>query len=346
MDNTSRCLFCQSVPADNAANSPSGQHVAWDYFVIVISVLLVSGIIGIILRRKCPSAKVDGINSLCAGMFLGMALIHLIPHAASVCSTWPYFVAAGYLCVLFVEKVLVPRLWREKYYELPHQPDISARQIGETANSRTSRLSQISVRDRSNSAVGDLFAKMEGNNLEERRVEDLAIEVDLAEDRVPASIALVAALSFHSIFEGLAIGTQDISNMWVLTAAVGAHKWAAAFAITSFIARDDAPLDRSHFRLLAIFILASPAGALLGLVMRVSDALLGPVTAMAGGTLLYVAMSEVIPSEFSKSDGSHIGKLFSLMLGLAGIAFLSTLSHQEDNEGWQRAVKSVCHNCN
>lgn len=79
----------------------------------------------------------------------------------------------------------------------------------------------------------------------------------------------MVALSFHSIFEGLAIGLQEeLGALLNLFIAVIAHKSVMAFSLGMTLAQSKMKFLRYVFSVM-IFAVASPIGILIG--MGISD---------------------------------------------------------------------------
>ena len=78
---------------------------------------------------------------------------------------------------------------------------------------------------------------------------------------------LLLALSFHSVFEGVAIGLQDNSGQFFsIVIAVMVHKVVMAFSLGLNIAQSD--LNLKNFLIsTVIFSLASPLGVGVGILM-------------------------------------------------------------------------------
>merc|ERR1719219_2352267 len=81
------------------------------------------------------------------------------------------------------------------------------------------------------------------------------------------SVILLMALSFHSVFEGLAIGIQQsLSQLMSLFVAVIAHKGVMAFSLGLTLAQ--ATLTKKQFFMsVMIFSLASPVGMGIGIIV-------------------------------------------------------------------------------
>lgn len=327
MDVSKLCHLCRAgIPNERVLHAtlegplegdmaPAG----WTSIVFALVLLLSSAIAGIALRRRFPSAKVGGINSVCGGMFLGMALFHVLPEASEGSPHWPFFTAGGYLLGLFVDRVVAPHDHGGDYASLQRTIALpsNSMELGEPRRAELGDLSPGAVQ-RNSIASGD---------------GQLSLAGDRREVTQNASVALVFTLSLHSIFEGLAVGSSSSASMLLLAGVISAHKWAAAFALTSFVTVDGVPLDTRRIIVLAVFVIASPIGALLGLLARASENVAAPVTAAAGGTLLFVAMTEVIPSEFSKSSSSARNKFALILLGMGVILLLLTVFSEERATG-------------
>ena len=138
----------------------------------------------------------------------------------------------------------------------------------------------------------------------------------------------VVALSFHAIFEGLAVGLEpSISSVVYLAAAIATHKLVIAFCVGMELYVAGAS-SRTLFGYLSVFSLVTPLGIGAGLALghfKNDSENLGPtptiLQGMAAGTLLYVVFFEVLARERA-NDKSGLLQLaailvgFMLMLGL------------------------------
>lgn len=142
----------------------------------------------------------------------------------------------------------------------------------------------------------------------------------------------VLALSFHEVFEGLAIGLEErIGNMWYLFIAVATHKLVIAFCIGLELAwsKTRRPVLVMY---VATFAVVTPVGIIIGMLLvqagsggsgdgspgRVAVILQG----LAAGTLLYVVFFEVL-ARHKQSGFSH---LLSIMLGFGILLALQMIS--------------------
>ncbi|KAK0182060.1 hypothetical protein PV327_000231 [Microctonus hyperodae] len=138
----------------------------------------------------------------------------------------------------------------------------------------------------------------------------------------------VIALSFHAIFEGLAVGLEpSLSSVVYLAGAIATHKLVIAFCVGMELYVTGAS-TRTILGYLSIFSMVTPIGIILGVALGYfnndSENLGATPTilqGMAAGTLLYVVFFEVLGRERA-NDKSGLLQLaaiitgFMLMLGL------------------------------
>ena len=164
------------------------------------------------------------------------------------------------------------------------------------------------------------------------------------------SIMLLLALSFHSVFEGVAIGLQENSGQLLsIFIAVIVHKAVMAFSLGLNIAQSS--LTRRSFIISnVIFSLSSPLGVAFGIAMEDLPASLSTdicngvlqgrpgglrltetgfdifILGIAGGTFLYITFFEVLPHEMNVPRKRPL-KVFFVMLGFASISGLLFIAH-------------------
>jgi len=146
------------------------------------------------------------------------------------------------------------------------------------------------------------------------------------------SIMLLLALSFHSVFEGIAIGLQDNSGQLIsIFIAVIVHKAVMAFSLGLNIAQSD--LSVKSFVLSNImFSIASPIGVGIGIAVAdlpsslPQDICNGILQGIAGGTFLYITFFEVLPHELNVPN-KRLWKVFFVILGYSCICGLLFMAH-------------------
>ncbi|XP_020295847.1 zinc transporter ZIP1 [Pseudomyrmex gracilis] len=116
---------------------------------------------------------------------------------------------------------------------------------------------------------------------------------------------LALALTVHAVLEGLAIGLQkQITEVLLLTGAVASHKFVVGFCLGLELAGLSKSIGKLIFAIF-IFSIGSVVGIGIGMLTFQADTdwskiVLPILQGLAGGTLLYVTVSEVLPRERSK----------------------------------------------
>ena len=111
---------------------------------------------------------------------------------------------------------------------------------------------------------------------------------------------LLLALTIHAVFEGFAIGLQtDYKEVLNLLMATLCHKWAAS--LTLGISFTKGSIEPKHaIAMIFIFSISTPLGIGIGWILsETSEVLSGVFMAIAAGTFVYIAASEIIVEEFS-----------------------------------------------
>ncbi|NP_001157073.1 zinc transporter ZIP2 [Ovis aries] len=122
------------------------------------------------------------------------------------------------------------------------------------------------------------------------------------------ALILLLSLSFHSVFEGLAVGLQlTVASTVQLCLAVLAHKGIVVFGVGLRLVQVG---TESRWAVLSILSLAlmSPLGLAIGLAVPQGDSKAGQGLAqallegMAAGTFLYVTFLEILPRELASPE--------------------------------------------
>lgn len=144
----------------------------------------------------------------------------------------------------------------------------------------------------------------------------------------------VLALSFHAVFEGLAVGLENnTQKVWYLFAAIATHKLVIAFCVGVELA-----VSNVKAVLLIIYIgtfaVVTPLGIGIGIALKGTgesqeDVVSVVLQGMAAGTLLYVVFFEVLARERSNKH-SGIWQLIAIIAGFAvmlGLQFVTGHDH-------------------
>lgn len=155
-------------------------------------------------------------------------------------------------------------------------------------------------------------------------------------EQVTGVFSLLLALVVHSLLEGLAIGVQSTAPaVLLLLGAVSAHKYVVGFCLGVEICSHGSRHKCSHILQILTFAIGSVAGIGVGMALddlgETFNQLVIPVLqGVAGGTLLYVTVSEVLPRERGKRSVmrfKQIGllQLFAVILGFTVMSILSLI---------------------
>ncbi|KAL7648801.1 UNVERIFIED_CONTAM: hypothetical protein RMT77_000708 [Armadillidium vulgare] len=134
------------------------------------------------------------------------------------------------------------------------------------------------------------------------------------------------------LFQGLAVGLQEVQkDVWYLFLAISAHKFVIAFCIGLEFLEAGTPLVLYLLYMVGLALI-TPIGVGIGIIVTENQSFGGVehyyvitvLQGLAGGTLLYVALLEVLERERSKAGGRLI-KLFCLTLGFGAMASLEAI---------------------
>ncbi|XP_076449064.1 zinc transporter ZIP3-like [Babylonia areolata] len=121
------------------------------------------------------------------------------------------------------------------------------------------------------------------------------------------AVTLLLALSFHTIFDGLAVGLQDSeANIWTTTAAISVHKTLVAVSLGLELGAASPGKPWKAFLLLFLFALMAPLGVAIGIGVT-SDRLDQRAHLLAGGILQGVATGSFLYVTFFEILGEELG---------------------------------------
>ncbi|XP_004694742.1 PREDICTED: zinc transporter ZIP2 [Condylura cristata] len=142
------------------------------------------------------------------------------------------------------------------------------------------------------------------------------------------ALILLLSLSFHSVFEGLAVGLQPtVASTVQLCLAVLAHKGLVVFGVGLRLVRMGTPTRWAVYSILSLALM-SPLGLAVGLAVAQGDAEGGRGLAqavlegVAAGTFLYVTFLEILPRELAGSEFPLV-KWGCVAAGFAFMAFIA-----------------------
>ncbi|XP_046336072.1 zinc transporter ZIP1-like [Haliotis rufescens] len=330
--------------------------------VIAIAILLVItlllGIIPYFIIKRGGDANASArrekvlslLNCFAGGVFLGTCLLHLLvegkedleqglEHAYNFTS-YPVFemlTGAGFFLIAAVEKLAMLFMTGVAVTSLPAN-QAKRQRYRRPAEEETRLLGNENRQD----AIGDID-KMEGRRRTMSSVShasELELSISHTHDLESLSAAsgfsaflLLIALSFHTLFDGLAVGLQEeTKQVWEIFIAVSIHKSLVAFCLGLQLFRAFVPYFKRPFGCLFLFSLMSPIGISIGIAVTSSNLDLdaqsmasGILQGVACGTFLYVTCFEILKDEFG--HGKDILKVFVASLGFAAMAGVKGLDN-------------------
>lgn len=155
---------------------------------------------------------------------------------------------------------------------------------------------------------------------------------------------LLTALSIHSLLEGLAIGVQDsAAKVIILVTAVASHKFVVGFCLGVELSSDQTAKFRNHFLAILVFSLGSVVGIAVGMGLvdfqtSSSSIALPILQGIAGGTLLYVTVCEVLPREKARwhqnrfNRGAGLAQLLAFTIGFTLMTLMNIYIGKKLNE--------------
>ncbi|ESO86976.1 hypothetical protein LOTGIDRAFT_128233 [Lottia gigantea] len=145
------------------------------------------------------------------------------------------------------------------------------------------------------------------------------------------AVLLLIALSFHTIFDGLAIGLQEQdADVWQVLVAISVHKGLVAFCLGHQLYQAYKERTKLAFILVQLFCLMSPIGIALGIIITSGNIDGGAQTmtsavlqGIASGTFLYVTFFEILSTAFT--HGQSIWNIVLASVGFAAMAAVKLL---------------------
>ncbi|CAH1405540.1 unnamed protein product [Nezara viridula] len=247
-------------------------------------------------------------STLCfgAGVLLSTSIVHILPDVRNDVHQWgELLLCAGFFFIYAIDVLLSPFL--PKSDSSSEEQDPLLPQESSTIYGSTSNDSEFPILS-----------------------QDHVVENQTTKSWSCMNFGLLVAFTTHALLEGLVIGVQDSTNgVLLLLGAVCSHKLLVAFCLgTELIS-----VGRHWCSLivpLSVFVLGSDIGIVLGLIFEVEGspvmkAIIPYMQAIAGGTLLYIALSEIIPREKAR-DLPKYASIFQIIGMFAGFSLMSALS--------------------
>ena len=265
------------------------------------------------------------------GAFLGACLLDLLPEVEEIFEAvmaetdrdYPLAqltIGCGFLIILLIEQTVVKyqERWQKEEQHQEAGGDLSGNPSGENPNSCNQQCSYSSMEQQPL-----LLTEQSGQNIEDNN--------GFHHSHLPSgghsafrSLMLLFALSFHRVFEGMAIGLQQSSSqMLSITVAIVVHEAIVSFSLGISLAQSNLSL-KSFLISNLIQCLSSPLGIALGIPLSslpysiARDTMSGTLQGIAGGTFIYVTFFEILPPELN-SPNQRLWKVFFIALGYAAM---------------------------
>ncbi|VAI18753.1 unnamed protein product [Triticum turgidum subsp. durum] len=253
------------------------------------------------------------------GVILGTAMMHflsdadetfgdLVPHSA-----YPFasmLACAGYVLTMLAECVVSSVVARGPGQTTPAAPSAGALEEG-----KLSSTDDNSIEPQTSDAHGLSTASMLRNA-----------------STIGDGVLLIAALCFHSVFEGIAIGVAETeADAWKALWTISLHKILAAIAMGIALLRmlPDRPL-LSCFGYAFAFAVSSPIGVAVGILVdattegRVADWIYAISMGLATGIFVYVSINHLVAKGYRPqrpvAADTPVGRWLAVALGVGVIA--------------------------
>ncbi|XP_075223909.1 zinc/iron regulated transporter-related protein 88E [Lycorma delicatula] len=157
------------------------------------------------------------------------------------------------------------------------------------------------------------------------------------ESKLVKKVGLIIAFCTHSLLEGLAVGTQPTSSKVILLLlAVSCHKLVITFCLGAELMSDGSSFAMLFFSL-SIYAVCSGLGVVIGTVLNSTNTSVIPVLqGLAGGSLLYITVGEILPRERLHKEHCIMPKLTGLiqflfvLFGIIPIAVMNIYTEKND----------------
>jgi len=170
--------------------------------------------------------------------------------------------------------------------------------------------------------------------LQDLEVKQVVSELSRADDSSKGqmrSAMFITALSFHGVFEGMALGLQSLeSNVWVLCFAISIHRGILAFGMGLQHMRNEEKHSTMVFSVSSFAILAA-VGIIVGIAISTGAQLYSDVNvpnailqSLATGTLFYIIFFDIL---FKEVDGNKdVKKMSCTFVGFATMAIVFAIT--------------------
>lgn len=322
-------------------------------------------------RKAWIDYILSGMRCYSGGVFLGTCFLHLIPETRTKVdevleqlgsrSTYPVaelLTMAGFFGVIFIEHII--KLVYKKVQEETDRDSLYSNDmewIPTTEDPLTSgmnlanNLETGSKNSISNHETNCTIHNMTENNrrtrdfseseiepapLQEIEVKTMVTELNRADDSTKGnvrSIVFITALSFHGVFEGMALGLQSLeTNVWVLCFAIVIHRGILSFGLGLQHSRNEERHGTIIFTVSTFAILAA-VGIIIGLAISTGAQLYSDVNvpnailqSLATGTIFYIIFFDILYKDINGQK--DIKKISCTFVGFSLMAIIFAITRQ------------------
>jgi len=328
----------------------------------LLLLVLIFGLIPLFVKSCKENLKLTGIaNSFSCGIFISVAIIHILPEAIEdmnsylksidsildipICNLISFF---SFSLILFIEKVvfnshsLIDHGHDHGNHGKNDQEDLNNDEEDEdedenmknmmTTTRKFGTLFKLTCKESSPNEVGDIEKKTTYVYKNIKRNSTSKIET-VSNQEIKGnfkSFILLFALSFHGLFEGIAIGYQKTATSTIsIIIAIFGHKWAEGLTLGLSFSKGNTKTTIFVLMIL-IFALFTPIGIAIGIVLNNTEGLPGYIQplclSLTVGTFIYISCGEIISEEFTVTNNKWIKFVF-LILGIVLIVGLTIWEH-------------------
>ena len=307
-------------------------------------------------------------NALSGGLFLALAVIHLLPEAAEQFGKIhgeeendkyrPAFAVAmaSYTLLLTIQRVIFSghgHSHGDHGHGHSHDHGAAGESLALLPNDRVSvdyRCGAAPSTTVASKLESDLPTGGENEAIEEirhstRRSDNLvrlALEHPAPTTKVVTSLVLALSFSMHGFAEGMSLGLQkEEKAALILFGAIALHKWAEALSVGVSFSKTGLPRSQALIYITS-FGLSTPIGIAVGWASSalLPEAFTAYFLAFSTGTFLYIGASDVVVEEFGEG-GKNFLKLFFYLIGLVLVYLVTAfMDHDHDEDGMDASMLS------
>ena len=295
------------------------------------------------------------LSCFAAGVFLATCLLDLFPEVkeqmsavlnqANIQTPFPvpeFLLTFGLFLVLLVEQIVLmakekPRVAHKSV--LNYGGGSARRYDGNTYEDDILR-SDITERSSLLRSDSDYETTVEEDHYDADEETKETPTEDPNEHSMIRSFILLAALSLHSVFEGLAVGLQPNTHQVLqIFIALVLHKCILAFSLGLNLVQSKLSIS-AIIKSNLTFCVMSPLGIGIGIAITdftdslASSLVSGILQGLASGTFLYIVFLEILPYELSakRRYPNRMLKVLLLLLGYSAVALIQFLDPTTVNE--------------